>query len=123
MAACATQPPSTATAIERGDARLVPGSVVIETDGLDIVSAFVSFAGERRRISILASDCRDGIGHIATVENTRGRANRQVFAYLGGGTPADRLFATVCGFWRQTQAPVLQTAPATVPRTAPLIAP
>lgn len=112
LAACATRPTPTATYIERGDATLLPQSVSVDPDGLGIVSALVSVDGVHKRISILASDCDDGIGHIATLENDRRVPNRRVFAYVTGTTPADKLFASVCAIRRQLLKGVAAGAPA-----------
>jgi hypothetical protein len=112
LSACATRPTSTATYIERGDATLLPQSVTVDPDGLGIISALVSVDGVHKRISILASDCDDGIGHIATLENDRRVPNRRVFAYVTGTTPADRLFASVCAVRRQLLKGAASGAPA-----------
>jgi len=99
--ACATATIPTATYIERGQAKLLPETVVVDPDGTRKVSALVSINGERRKIAILSSDCNDGVGSISTFDDTRGRKNRQILAFAGGDKPADSLFVAVCDIRRQ----------------------
>jgi hypothetical protein len=117
LTACVSRPTPTATYIERGEASLLPQSVAVDPDGLGIISALVEVhGGVHKRISILASDCIDGIGHIATLENDRSLPNRPLFAYVTGDTPADRLFASVCAIRRRLLMDAARGAPGTAPQ-------
>jgi hypothetical protein len=89
LGGCATAP---ATSIERGEASLLPETVVVPAFGIGITSAMVAIKGERKEIWVSSMDCDSGMGEIDVADGL-GSVNNVV---ASGNRPGDRLFAALC---------------------------
>ncbi len=104
MAGCATPP---ATSIERGEASLLPDTVVVPAFGIGITTAMVAIKGERREIWISSTACDSGSGDIDVMDGL-GSVNNVV---ASGNRPGDKLFAAVCEIRRRRLQDIPKGAP------------
>jgi len=91
---CAAPLPSTKNSIEAGAARLETETVALEDGATGKLTARVNVAGAHKQVWVLASDCTDGVGYLATAEDL-------MFVFANGDKPADRIFAEICAIRRR----------------------
>ena len=91
---CAAQIVPTKTYIEAGQARLLSETVKLRPGTPGLITAQVAINGELKDVGIRSADCSDGIGEIATSEDT-------IFVFASGDQPADKLFVQICKIARR----------------------
>ncbi len=96
LSGCASHAPSTETYIEQGQAKLMPETVVVGSGTPSVITAYVSVAGERKGIAVLAAECNDGVGSIKLTDERGDLGFREVSVFARGDRPADQLFTTLC---------------------------
>jgi len=94
LSGCASHAPSTETYIEQGQAKLMPETVVVGSGTPSVITAYVSVAGERKGIAVLAAECNDGVGSIKLTDEPGDLGFREV---------------SFCS-WRQTSRPAIYNA-------------
>lgn len=96
---CAAQMIPTKAYIEAGQARLLPETVRIKSGTPALITAQVAINGEFKDIGVRSADCNDGIGEIATSDDT-------IFVFASGDNPSDKLFVQICKIAHRNGSPL-----------------
>lgn len=82
--------------IERDEARIVPGTVSAQPNGLEYqITALTEAGGNRQPVYILATDCR--YGHARNIlAGSAGLETAAGHVLLNGDRPEDRMFTQLC---------------------------
>ncbi len=104
LAGCARPPVSAETAIERGDATLLPDTVEIGTGIPVVISATVQIQERRVQVAVLATDCDDRAGSIRVFDTNAWGGFTQTFAFARGERPGDQLFVKLCEMRRNKRS-------------------